>query len=270
MISISLDFEVIFSKKATQSAGVIPFSVLKGKTPFSKSVKAFNLCNSKHKAETARALRIFLQITNPAVIFIYSFVALALINPIINVIFLTMVLLSAPLYYWAATRAVKGAVGVAMFRSEANIAWRNKVKHFQNTLDEINTKDANFTSIYNAPVFKNSLIAVSERLTAPVFSQLFANLGLAVAFIGAIILTVHESDFSKSSINTIIFTAILLQLVLTSFRGIIQSATSIMRLFPSIQSCHQAWVSDFSNRKKVIIYNRLISGILQQKQVYSN
>ena len=65
-----------------------------------------------------------------------------------------MVLLSAPLYYWAATRAVKGAVGVAMFRSEANIAWRNKVKHFQNTLDEINTKDANFTSIYNAPVFK--------------------------------------------------------------------------------------------------------------------
>ena len=163
---------------------------------------------------------------------------------IINVIFLTMVLLSAPLY-WAATRAVKGAVGVAMFRSEANIAWRNKVKHFQNTLDEINTKDANFTSIYNAPIFKNSLIAVSERLTAPVFSQLFANLGLAVAFIGAIILTVHESDFSKSSINTIIFTAILLQLVLTSFRGIIQSATSIMRLFPSIQSCHQAWVSDF-------------------------
>ena len=87
LISISLDFEVIFSKKATQSAGVIPFSVLKGKTPFSKSVKAFNLCNSKHKAETARALRIFLQITNPAVIFIYSFVALALINPIINVIF---------------------------------------------------------------------------------------------------------------------------------------------------------------------------------------
>ena len=81
-----------------------------------------------------------------------------------------------------------------MFRSEANIAGEIKW-HFQNTLDEINTKDANFTSIYNAPVFKNSLIAVSERLTAPVFSQLFANLGLAVAFIGAIILLCTRATF---------------------------------------------------------------------------
>ena len=41
LISISLDFEVIFSKKATQSAGVIPFSVLKGENAFFKKRQSF-------------------------------------------------------------------------------------------------------------------------------------------------------------------------------------------------------------------------------------
>ena len=78
----------------TQSFGVLPLSILQGKAPFSKSLQAFHSTNSKHKAETARALRIILQIANPIVILIYSFIAMAFVNPIINLIFLAVVMLS--------------------------------------------------------------------------------------------------------------------------------------------------------------------------------
>ena len=250
-ISISLDFEILFSKKMTQSFGVLPLSILQGKAPFSKSLQAFHSTNSKHKAETARALRIILQIANPIVILIYSFIAMAFVNPIINLIFLAVVMLSMPLYYWAAIRAVRGAIGVATFRSEANLFWRRQLEKFQHHVDKIDPEDQNFRAIYDAPVFKASLNAVSQRLTAPIFSQFFANLGLALAFIVTIFLTVHDSDFSSLSINSIIVTAVLLQLILTSFRGFIQNATNIMRLFPSLQNCYQLWVSDYINKNEV-------------------
>ena len=248
-IYLSLAFEVLFSKKITTSLGIVPLSISQGKQSFSRTVSAFNLSNSKHKVETARALRIFLQITNPMVVFIYSFIAMSFINPLINLILVTIIILFTPLYYWAAIRAVKGAVGVVEYRSQANVFWRDNVRKLQNSFDIIDLNDDRLKFIYDAPVFSASLRAVAERLTAPIFSQFFANVGLAIAFIGTTILIVSDNDFTVSSINTIILTAILLQLILTSFRSIIQSATSIMRLFPSIQSCHQSWISDFQNSR---------------------
>ena len=44
-------------------------------------------------------------------------------------------------------RAVRGAIGVATFRSEANLFWRRQIEKFEHHVDEIEPGDQNFRVI---------------------------------------------------------------------------------------------------------------------------
>lgn len=258
IIDCSLLFETEFLRELTCSFGALPGSFLTKEHAFSKSNHAFNVIASKSTSEVARSLRILLQITNSLVMLFYSLAIMAILNPVVNIIFLSLVAIFAPLYYWASARAVRGAHGVASYRSKANLLWRERKKAFEceSLLSNKNLKDVD--GIFTSSLFINAHQAMRARLTAPIYAQFFANVGLAFALLATIVYLIGMSVAEQYSFEKTIATIMLMQVILISFRGAIQSLTSIMRLYPSIQNCYQALTTNANGKKEP---NKLLSKI---------